>query len=174
MTPASLPWYKQRWPWLLISGPLIVVIAAIITMVIAVRTADPLVNDDYYKRGKEINIELSRDNEAVRLHLSGQVMFGDNGKNVRVMLNSPDQAAPDTLTLLMLHPTLPEHDRTVNLKLAGQGFYVGEMTLPSAAHWFARVQDSQDRWRLQSEWRPSENEIVQLKNQPAPSLTPAE
>jgi hypothetical protein len=43
MTDRTLPWYRHRWPWLLMSGPAIVVVAGIATMVIAVRTADPMV-----------------------------------------------------------------------------------------------------------------------------------
>ena len=39
----SLPWYRHRWPWLLMSGPAIVVVAGIATTVIAVRTNDPMV-----------------------------------------------------------------------------------------------------------------------------------
>jgi hypothetical protein len=40
-----LPWYRHRWPWLLMSGPAIVVVAGIATTIIAVRTADPMVAD---------------------------------------------------------------------------------------------------------------------------------
>lgn len=104
MTPASLPWYKQRWPWLLISV-LIVVIAAIITMVIAVRTADPLVNDDYYKRGKS----TSNSKPVITKRCVASVWTGDvwGQRQKRTGdAEQPDQAAPDTLTLLMLHPYL--------------------------------------------------------------------
>ena len=38
-----LPWYRHRWPWFLMSGPAIVVVAGVITTIIAVRTADPIV-----------------------------------------------------------------------------------------------------------------------------------
>ena len=39
------PWYRHPWPWILMAGPAIVVVAGIATAVIAVRTADPLVAD---------------------------------------------------------------------------------------------------------------------------------
>lgn len=42
----SKPWYKERWPWILMAGPAIVVIACIITIYLAF-TQDrdiPLVN----------------------------------------------------------------------------------------------------------------------------------
>jgi hypothetical protein len=39
------PWYRHRWPWLLMLGPAIVVVAGIATAAIAVATADTLVSD---------------------------------------------------------------------------------------------------------------------------------
>jgi len=37
------PWYKQFWPWFLISIPLLTVIAGIITLIIALKNPDYLV-----------------------------------------------------------------------------------------------------------------------------------
>ena len=51
----SLPWWKYGHVWLVISGPVVVVIAGITTLVLAVRTPDPLVAEDYYRKGIEIN-----------------------------------------------------------------------------------------------------------------------
>ena len=156
------PWYRHRWPWLLISGPLIVAIAGFITVGLAAHHADGLVADDYFKRGKEINAELTRDNEAVRLKMGAQVMFGEGGRDVRVMLQSPVAAAPDKVRLLMLHPTLSDRDQQVELVKSGEGFYTGKLTLPAAAHWFVRLEDISGRWRLQSQWKPAEDNVVAL------------
>ena len=41
----ALPWYRHRWPWILMAGPAIVVVAGIATAVIAVATADTIVTD---------------------------------------------------------------------------------------------------------------------------------
>jgi hypothetical protein len=37
------PWWRQRYCWLVISGPLVVVIAALSTVVLAYHIADPVV-----------------------------------------------------------------------------------------------------------------------------------
>jgi hypothetical protein len=37
------PWYRQFWPWFLIALPMIAVIGGIVTLIIAVRSSDPLV-----------------------------------------------------------------------------------------------------------------------------------
>jgi len=55
----TLPWYKERWPWILMSGPAAVVVAGAITTWIAFATADPLVEDNYYMRGITINARLA-------------------------------------------------------------------------------------------------------------------
>ena len=54
-TPTPQPWWRHGHVWLVISGPAIVVVAGIATLVIAARGADPLVAKDYYRRGIEIN-----------------------------------------------------------------------------------------------------------------------
>jgi hypothetical protein len=59
MTEPTLPWYRHRWPWLIMSGPAIVVVAGIATMVIAIRTADPMVAnyDARFHTGGKVRVE---------------------------------------------------------------------------------------------------------------------
>jgi len=38
-----LPWWRVRMVWLVIAGPLLVVLAGVVTTVVAVRGADPVV-----------------------------------------------------------------------------------------------------------------------------------
>ncbi|HKB54460.1 MAG TPA: FixH family protein [Ramlibacter sp.] len=51
----SEPWWRYGHVWLIISGPAIVVVAALVTAWIAVRSADPVIDADYYRHGLEIN-----------------------------------------------------------------------------------------------------------------------
>lgn len=53
------PWWKFGLVWLVIAGPVLVVFAGIATVWIAVRTPDPVVAQDYYRRGVEINKTLA-------------------------------------------------------------------------------------------------------------------
>ncbi len=41
------PWYREPWPWLLMSGPATVIVAGIYTSVLAFSGTDGLVADDY-------------------------------------------------------------------------------------------------------------------------------
>ena len=60
----SKVWYKEPWPWLLFSGPAIVVVAAFVTLYLAASGSSDLVSDDYYKDGKHIDLDLKRDTGA--------------------------------------------------------------------------------------------------------------
>ena len=58
------PWWRFGHVWLVLAGPAAVVVAGIATAVIAVRTPDPVVEADYYRRGIEINKTLAERAEA--------------------------------------------------------------------------------------------------------------
>ena len=57
----SAPWWKHGHVWLLISGPAAVVVAGLLTAWIAVTRPDPVVAEDYYRQGLEINKQLARE-----------------------------------------------------------------------------------------------------------------
>src|SRR3954470_8206083 len=69
------PWWKQRWPWLLMLGPAVVVVAGSYTGWLAWSRQDALVVGDYYKQGKAINQDLRRDRLASSLGLSAQIGY---------------------------------------------------------------------------------------------------
>jgi hypothetical protein len=48
----SKPWWKQLWPWLIISGPAIVMVACIATIYLAyTKDSDPPIREGVMKRG---------------------------------------------------------------------------------------------------------------------------
>lgn len=55
------PWWRHGHVWLLIAGPALVVVAGVATTLIALRHPDPVLAEDYYRRGIEINRTLARD-----------------------------------------------------------------------------------------------------------------
>ena len=55
----SGPWWAYSLVWMVIAGPAVVVVASFITLWLAIRTPDPVVADDYYRRGIEINKTLA-------------------------------------------------------------------------------------------------------------------
>lgn len=55
------PWWTYGHVWLVIAGPLVVVIAALVTAWIAFSHPDPVLAEDYYRRGLDINKTLARE-----------------------------------------------------------------------------------------------------------------
>jgi hypothetical protein len=61
------PWFKQLWPWLLISGPAIAMIGCIITIYLAVNIhADKPLRDGVVKQGLKVEQikEVQSDSQA--------------------------------------------------------------------------------------------------------------
>lgn len=55
LAPSSGPWWKFGYVWMVLAGPALVVLASFITFYIAVTRPDPVVAEDYYRQGIEIN-----------------------------------------------------------------------------------------------------------------------
>lgn len=55
------PWWKQETVWLLAAGPAAVVVAGVVTAWVAITHPDTVIEEDYYRRGIEINRRLAQD-----------------------------------------------------------------------------------------------------------------
>ena len=72
-TRGSTRWYQEPFAWLVLGIPVVAVLTGMIMLSLSIRGFDGLVVDDYYKRGKEINRTLERDQAAVDQALSAQL-----------------------------------------------------------------------------------------------------
>ena len=65
-TPAlpPLPWWRFGHVWLVLAGPLVVIVAGFVTLWLAIRSPDPVVAEDYYRRGLNINRTLESGDRA--------------------------------------------------------------------------------------------------------------
>jgi hypothetical protein len=142
----SLPWYREPWPWLLMMGPAVVVVAGIYTMVLAVRSDDGLVAEDYYTQGLGINRQLARGEYAKARNISAKAEF--SGDNVRVVV-SADTPLPPTLKLRIVHPTRAGEDREIILVALEGGEYSGK--LPALSHEARQLvlEDPVSTWRIE-------------------------
>jgi hypothetical protein len=146
------------------AGPATVVVAGIVTAWIAAKNADELVADDYYKRGKAVNMDLKRDNAASAMHLSADVFLGDDHRNLRVQLKADSGfKSPAQLRLRLIHPTKIELDQETILQKSGGDFYEG--ILPSAVDGrrHISVEDMDNQWRLTNTWRIEQESAILLK-----------
>jgi uncharacterized protein len=142
------PWYREPWPWYLASGPLIVVVASLVTAWIAYSTSDGLVTDDYYKQGLAVDRTLARSKEAASLGLEVRARFTAEGVDLGLISAADSKfAAPKALNLTLSHPTRAGLDQTVTLTSAN-GRYTGKIRLPASGHWLVLVEDDAKTWRL--------------------------
>jgi uncharacterized protein len=145
MAPA-VPWYRQRWPWLLMAGPAIVVVAAMVTLWLAISSDDGVVADDYYKRGLVINRMLEREQRADVLQIGADLAIATDGAVRADVAGSADAALPETLRLRLTHATRAGMDRVAVLQRGADGAYRGRVELPPAGRWLVVLES--DDWRL--------------------------
>ena len=139
----SKPWYRERWPWILLSGPAVVLVAGGITTWIAFASADGVVAGDYYKRGLAINQDLQRERRAEQRAIAAVVTL-PSGK-IQVRLSG---AAPEALFGHLVHATRAGHDQRVRLAKVAPGVYETEMPALPAGRWRIVLEDPRREWRL--------------------------
>jgi len=145
-------WYRQPWPWILMSGPALVVAAGLWTWVLAARTSamDGLVTDDYYRQGLGINRVLERARHAGELALAAHIAV--DGARVRVVLSGAAPASSG-LTLVLTSPAHRSEDQALVLAPAGRGAYEGTLNpLAPGVHRLV-IEDREGRWRLEGAMR---------------------
>ena len=152
------PWYKHRWPWLLMLGPFVVLVAGFVTMWISFSGADALVVDDYYKQGKAINQDLRRDRVASNLGLQFSLRYDAASGNLVGAMKGLTNQLP--LTLLLIHPTVPQKDKRMVVTPDSEGQFSLSLPMLERAHWQVQIEDAARSWRLQGDWSwPQQNKI---------------
>ena len=146
------PWYRERWPWIVMAGPAIVIVAGVITTAIAFRTSDGLVAVDYYKRGLLVNRVTEREARAGTLGIVADVVFNGEQDAVRVLLAS-HAPLPERLRLTLVHPTRGHADQSIELRQSGPGLYEGRLRPPAAVKWRISLEDAASTWRLAGRWQ---------------------
>ena len=137
------PWYRQRWPWLIMAGPLAVLVAGAVTTWIAFASADGLVAEDYYKQGMGINRRLAREEAARQQGISAQV---ERSAQIAVTLQG---AAPEALFVHLAHATRAGHDLRLRLVPSG-GKYVADLPPLPPGRWRVVIEDPRGAWLIQA------------------------
>ncbi len=146
-------WWKQPWPWIILGMLGSVVVASMVTIVIAVKTQDTLVDSDYTKAGKTINLRLEKDHKAERLGINIQLSAQaspDGYSLITARYKAADSAAgePKFLRLNLSHPTLANQDVSVALIRRDAGTYRAQVSALMSAHWHYSIEDPEAQWRV--------------------------
>jgi hypothetical protein len=163
-------WYKEPWMLLVLGGPVIVVIAATITGVIAWQGEDKVIAKDYYKQGLNINKDILRDDKASEYKMlanaqfdraSGKVLLQLEGKTVlpaSILFSTASNSTASTYELI----------QKVKLQQVQPNIYEGKLNITSTSEtlnatiW--HVQIEADDWRLTADWLNPEQTSLKLKS----------
>jgi len=151
-TIAATPWYKDRWPWLLMLGPATVLAGGAFVTTLAIRHPDALVVGDYYKQGKAINQDLRRDRAASAMGLALQARYDAAAGRLTGRIASHGKPFTAPFRLRLAHPTLPGKDVTLLAVPDADGRV--DLALPGleATHWQVVAEGSLNDWRLAGSW----------------------
>lgn len=159
---SSPPWYAQRWPWLLMLGPAIVLVACFYTGWIAFSQQDALVVGDYYKKGKAINQDLRRDRAASALGVTVALRYDAAEGQLRGRIaTAGGRAVTGPLPLHLAHATQPDKDIRLLLHPGADGSFAIPLPLLERSRWVVLVEDARKTWRLEGQWLwPAEHAIT--------------
>ena len=145
----TLPWYKQFWPWFLISLPLAAVVAGLVTLNIAIETDDGLVSDDYYKEGLAIYKDADSAAKAKALGIVANVAYDADTGAVTIRFDKPLPSDTTSVSLLVTHPTMPNRDQSIQLFPVNDTDFTGRLEPLPAAHWKLAIGPADKSWRIE-------------------------
>lgn len=144
---ATVPWYREVWPWLLMVPPALSVVGGVAMLYLATQTPSALVVDDYARIEELTSERFARDREARRLELSAELSFESGTGRIEVTLEAPvSDELPDALTLALRHATDPSADRELNLARRGERFVAIAQLAPG--RYLLELMPQDGTWRL--------------------------
>jgi uncharacterized protein len=148
------PWYRQRWPWLVMLPPFASVVAGFTLLFHALNSPNPLVVDDYASIVRHTEKRFERDREAARLGLAGRVSITAEAAGTEIVLGlEPVPGDPGPLRLRFVHPTLESLDRETALLPEGAGRWSGQLPEQLQGRYYLQLEPAARSWRLACEWR---------------------
>lgn len=162
-TAQGKPWYAHRWPWLLMLGPLLVVLAGIHTAWLAFSGQDALVVDDYYKQGKAINQDLRRDRIAASLRIALHMRYDAATGKLTGSVSRLNQPMSGEVAVRLIHPTQPAKDMQLEARADEQGNFLIELPMLERARWQVLVEGENREWRLNGKWFWPEQKSVDIE-----------
>jgi hypothetical protein len=164
---APAPWYRHRWPWLIMLGPFLVVLAGSYTMWLAYSRPDALVVGDYYSQGKAINRDLSRDRAAAGMGLQFALRYDAASGRLLGRISGAGKAVQGPMTLRLIHSTRPEKDIALPLLADADGQVSASLPMLDMARWQVVLEDRERSWRVSGIWPwPQQSSVALSAGQP--------
>lgn len=158
--PSPRPWYRHRWPWLLMVMPFTAMILGFLLLYFAITTNDGLVVDDYYRQGRAIDQTIARSVAATELGLAADVSV--RAENLSIVLNANEGVeVPAELIVTVIHPTQAGFDQNLRMSLVN-GEYSAPIKPLTVGRWQLQIEDPERVWRLHGDFRVPDNIEVRI------------
>ena len=131
---------------MLIAIPMSAVLMGIVMITLAIKSWDGLVADDYYKRGKEINRSIVRDQKAAELGLQATLQFDQQTGTVKAEFNAGPQPQEQALSLHYYYATKDGLDSESMLAMGPDGRFHGVAPALQDGPWILQLET--ENWRL--------------------------
>lgn len=152
-------WYKQFWPWFLITIPAISIVLGFTIVYLAITSENSMVSDDYYKEGKAINQSISKKRLAKQLNLIAGLTVDEGSVKVNFKQALPPDSA--AIKLDFFHSTLEDRDFFVMLTRNAEGDYSGSLPKSVDGKWRVTLTPFDESWKIrQTVALPRTDEII--------------
>jgi hypothetical protein len=141
------PWYKQFWAWFIIGLTLTTIVSTLARVYILSQHSISLVSEDYYKKGKGINIDISKVNVAKDLSLGATIIT--QGNDLILAFEKGDLGLYPALNVSFAHRTLPDRDFSQLVTANGRGEYKISLDSVLSGPWFIEVSPHDHQWLIQ-------------------------
>lgn len=107
MNTTARAWYREPWTWMLIGLPASAVAGSLTSAFLALQGADPIVADDYYQRGLQINTTLAQMDHAAAwgVHASLEADGLHPGETLWVRVRSAQPIRDTAVHVRLIHPS---------------------------------------------------------------------
>ena len=142
-------WYRQFWPWFLVTIPLSSVLMGGLIVYIAITTEHAMVSDDYYKEGKAINVSLQKKRMAKQLGLVASLSIENDITLVKFKQSLPPDST--AITLDFFHATLEKKDFHIMLTRDANGVYRGRVPNSLNGKWNVTLTPYNQSWKIRKQ-----------------------
>lgn len=153
------PWYREPMAWMVWGLPAFVVLAAIATLVIAIRAGGADAWPAQVRRTAQVQVEdLAADRAAIALGLKGRLAIDADTGALRLRLENVP-AGTLHVRLDLIHPARAAGDAQATLVRSGDAF-IGRLDVPATQVWAVQASDAQGAWRVAGRFEPGLGEVA--------------
>ena len=153
------PWYKQFWPWFIISIPVSSMLVAVVQVSYALNSPNDMVVDNYYKEGLGINTVLDKRNLATELNISASIVVDNTTGEVILTTKNAQEPA---LSLNFYNSAISNKDFTLELSRIADTQYRGNLDKSISGIWNLYL-ESAIGWQIGARLNLTQSDGAQFK-----------